>query len=155
MIKLEGIDTVMNNLSKEIQRIDGVSLKGLIRSSVIVRRAMDKEEPKIPVDTGNLRSSQFTVTSAGQTTFKGGGFKGKKSSGMQSDHDRVISEENANIKGQVPIVAVGFTANYAAEVHEDMEKKRLRPGSGPKFLESKLLSKKGEILAMIAKEAKR
>jgi hypothetical protein len=58
---LKGLDDVMKNLNKEIQAIEGKTMKGLIKAAIIVRRDMDKTSPKIPIDTGNLRSSWFVT----------------------------------------------------------------------------------------------
>ena len=58
--RLEGLNTVLKNLNKEVKSIKNRSMKGLIRSAVIIRRDMDFTSPLIPVDTGNLRASWFT-----------------------------------------------------------------------------------------------
>ena len=59
--KINGTDIVIRNLQNEIKKIEGLSMEGLIKSAAIIRRDMDKTEPKIPVDTGNLRSSWFAT----------------------------------------------------------------------------------------------
>ena len=67
-ISKSDLDKVIGNLNREIKKIEGRSLKGLIRGSIIVRRSMDETEPLIPVDKGNLRASWFTDP---QVTIKG------------------------------------------------------------------------------------
>lgn len=54
---LEGLDAVIANLNREVSKIKGRSLKGLIRAAIVVRRDMDKTPPLIPIDIGNLRGS--------------------------------------------------------------------------------------------------
>ena len=44
---------------------------------------------------------------------------------------------------------IGFSANYAVFVHENMEATFSRPGAGPKFLEAALSRNKEEILTII------
>ena len=56
---VKGMDNVLRNLNKEIKKIEGYSMKGLIRSAILIRRDMDKTSPLVPVDEGNLRSSWF------------------------------------------------------------------------------------------------
>ena len=57
-----GLDKVGANLNKEILKIKGRSMKGLIEAAAFIRRDMEQTDPKIPVDTGNLRASWFTTT---------------------------------------------------------------------------------------------
>lgn len=60
-LKMKGTDKVLRNINKQVKRVKNDSMKGLIESAIIIRRSMDKEEPLVPVDTGNLRSSWFTT----------------------------------------------------------------------------------------------
>ena len=59
------LELVMKNLNKHIVEVKKRTLNGLIKGVIIVRRDMEHVSPKIPVDTGNLRSSFFVVTSKG------------------------------------------------------------------------------------------
>ena len=59
-VKLKGMNKVMKNLNKEIQKIGGRCMKGLLLASIHVRRDMEKTPPLIPIDTGNLRASWFS-----------------------------------------------------------------------------------------------
>ena len=56
---LKGMDTVLRNLNRKIKKIENDSMKGLILVAKDIRRGMDKHDPKIPIDTGNLRASWF------------------------------------------------------------------------------------------------
>ena len=132
---LKGLDNVLGKLKKATDEIQGKTLKGLIRAAIIVRRDMEQTEPKIPVYTGNLRSSYFLVTSNGDT----------------------LDGQNPGIPKRAvpgPYVALGFSANYAVKVHEAVNVNFQRPGSGAKFLESALDRNSKAILEMIQKEAK-
>ena len=123
---IKGLDEVLANLNKEILKIEGRTLQGLIEAAVIVRRDMDTTPPLIPISAhgGNLRGSYF-------------------------------SEAGRDEKGN-PKVTLGFTASYAWVVHERIGKKINwnRPGSGPKFLEASLKRNADEIVDTIRKYAK-
>lgn len=58
--RVTGVDKVLRNLNREIKQIEGLTMKGLIQSAILIRRDMEQTSPKIPVDTGNLRASWFT-----------------------------------------------------------------------------------------------
>lgn len=153
---LKGLNGVLSNLNKEVKKIEGRTLKGLIRAAIIVRRDMDKTSPKIPVDTGNLRSSFFTITSNGAIRAgKNPKFKGDKASKLRSSHSSALSSATSYSMPGVdgPFVVLGFSAFYAVYVHE-LLKKYKRPGSGAKFLENAIDRNKAEILEVIRKEAK-
>lgn len=64
--RLKGVNKVVKNLNKYAAQSQKNSFKGLIQSAIVIRRSMDKEDPKIPVDTGNLRASWFTNTNIGK-----------------------------------------------------------------------------------------
>lgn len=154
-MRLDGLDAVLRNLNGEITRIKGRSLKGLIRGAIVVRRDMDKVSPTIPVDTGNLRSSYFVVTSKGATE-EGltATFKGEKAGAMVTDHNVSINENKSMIRGKEPALVMGFSAFYAAFVHENIGVFFRRPGAGAKYLQSALYRNIKNILRIIAREAK-
>lgn len=113
-IRLLGTEKVLSNMNKAIAKVKNGSMKGLIESAIIIRRSMDKESPKIPVDTSNLRASWFTTP---------------------------LPTASA--------VRLGFTANYATFVHENMEANYKREGAGSKFLEAALIRNKLKIIQTI------
>jgi len=141
-IVLKGVREFMSALNKEVDKIEGVTMEGLIKAAIIVQNSMDKESPTVPVDTRNLQASFFIVTSTG----------GKVTG---DDSGSASSLIKGGKKGK-PIVALGFTANYAVVVHEDIENQKNwnRPGSGPKFLEAALERNKLKIVETIAKNIK-
>jgi hypothetical protein len=58
MPPMEGVDTVLKNLRREIKAIEGrITRQGLAKAGIIIRRSAIR---MTPVDTGNLRSSFFT-----------------------------------------------------------------------------------------------
>ena len=155
---------MLKNLNKEVQAIEGRTLKGLIRASIIVRRSMDKNSPMIPVDTGNLRASWFVVTSKGATQRgRNPSFKGDDASEMSTDHSSLTRKTAVAAKSMgKPVVILGFSANYAWYVHEMVganfrqPKKGAKGGGqrGAKFFEAALKREKKEMLAVIQEEAK-
>ncbi len=55
--RIEGLDTVLRNLNREISKIKGKTKIGIIKATLLVKR----EAMKItPVDTGNLVNSAFS-----------------------------------------------------------------------------------------------
>ena len=53
-----------------------------------------------------------------------------------------------------PGLMMGFSANYAAAIHEKVGAKFQRPGSGPKFFEASLKRNRKEIINIIGINAK-
>ena len=154
-MRLEGLNTVLSNLNKEIKKIKGRSLKGLIRAQIIVRRDMESTSPMIPVDTGNLRSSYFSVTSKGNMPEGiSPAFIGERAGQMSADHLSSTSSNKAKIAGPEPALVMGFSAYYATFVHENVEAHFQRPGAGAKFMEASLKRNSGKILETIAHEAR-
>ena len=152
---LIGIDNVMRNVNREMMKIKGRSIKGLIKAAIVIRRDMDKTPPLIPVDLGNLRASFYIVT-ATAIPETGGNFKGGEA-GMFSDHKAAISssQSKASSAGH-PVVILGFSANYARAVEESKRfKKGKRPQSGPRFFERALDRNKNIIVQIVATEARR
>jgi len=125
MARLQGMSTVMANLNKEILKIEGRSMKGLIESAIIIRRDMEKTPPLIPIDTGNLRASWFT------SPIKVPGRIG------------LLIGFNANY------------AVFVHEMIDKEGKKINwnRPGSGPKFFEASLTRNEKLILQTIRDNA--
>ncbi len=58
-VKVEGMDEVLRNLTKEIKGIKNRSLPGLKAAGFKVQREAQK---RVPVDTGNLKGSARTDT---------------------------------------------------------------------------------------------
>ena len=133
--QMKGVDKVLKNMNAEFAKIGGATIPALIEAAVLIQNSMDKESPKVPVDTRNLQSSFFVTTNMGQKI---------------TGDDKGLG---ARVQGKTPAVAIGFSANYAAIVHEDTETKKNwnREGSGPKFMEAALERNKNTIIGIIKK----
>jgi hypothetical protein len=57
--KLHGADQMVRTMKAMEARMHQGAMRGLIRGAMLILRDCDKTPPKIPVDTGNLRASQF------------------------------------------------------------------------------------------------
>lgn len=155
MIRLRGIELVSANLNKEILKIKGASLKGLIEASIIIRRSMATTSPIVPVDTRNLEASWFVVTALSKKEGATASFKGKESSKLSRGHGEVIGEsQGMAVSKQMPFVVMGFSAYYATFVHEMVGASFQRPGAGAKFLEAAINRNKSIILATIKKNVR-
>ena len=149
---LDGIKVVMHNLNKELDKIGGKSMNGLIKAAILIRRDMDKIPPKIPVDLGNLRASSFIVAGNG-ITLSNASFSGPDSAKFAAEHASEVSKQRG-IVGRRKLVAIGFSASYAALVEGDITTKRTRPGSGGAFFKSSLARNRKAIIKVIKKTAK-
>ena len=157
-LEKESLKKVMANLNKEVKLIENRTLKGMIRGVLDIRRDMDFTPPVIPVDTGNLRQSWFVVTSKGGTPQGSSPkFKGKKAGKLASDHATVkgaIKERALAKSHKGPVVACGFSAEYAYKVHEDYGVRFRRPGAGAGFFVSAIKKNKRNVLEKIKENAK-
>lgn len=127
-----GIEKVMKNLNAEVKKIKGQTMGGLLAGGAIVQRESMK---RVPVEYGNMRASAFTRKAMDTT-------------------ERMAVE-------------VGYTAFYAPYVHENMEqslKGQPRksglgvywgPAGEPKFLQNAVQDKTTEVVAAIARHAKK
>lgn len=153
-LKLTGVEIVMKNLNREIKKLKGRSMAGLIKGGIIIMRDMEKTPPLTPVDLGNLRASKYMVTGLGKNTEPSPTFEGKEKGKLKADHSSVIGKQLTKAAGKL-LVIFGFTANYAAAVEENNDPKVWnRPGSGRAFLQSSIKRNQGKVLAIIAKTSK-
>jgi len=119
---VKGFDVVMRNLNAEIKAMKVRAMKGLIEATIIIRRGTETQEPKIPVDTGNLRNSWFTTTNS----FQGSPYV---SFGYTANYAVFVHEMvDKGGKGQIDWT---------------------RKGSGPKFFSSSIVDNRDEILKAI------
>ena len=56
-------------------------------------------------------------------------------------------------KGKEVGLLIGFTANYAVLVHEDLGRKFQRPGAGAKFFEASFFRNQQEVLKAVQRKA--
>ena len=89
---------------------------------------------------------------------QGESFEGPQAADMQSRHSTAISafEGLARTMGSdsVPILIFGYSANYAAFVHENVDAKFNRPGAHARWLYKAIQDKKAEMLEEIRKHAR-
>lgn len=153
---LSGLDQVNRNLADQLKRIEGMTMKGLLYSTIIIRRDMDFTPPTIPVDLGNLRGSWFVITPKSIPDGRSTKFTGDDAPIMQKDHNNVLSKARSMIAGvNQPTLIMGFTANYAMWVHEMLgDINWSRPGSGAKFFEAAIARNKEKIIDLCWKYAR-
>lgn len=173
---ISGLDTVMANLNKEIRQIENRSAKGLIEAAALIRRDTEKSPPLTPVDLGNLRASWFCATASGTTSDPSGesgnfkrGRKGRSHrsqsfiSRMRKDYGAVKSQSISEARGlenseKGKFVVTGYSAFYAAPVHEMMERNPgvvwSRPGSGGKWFQAAIYRNRDNIVKIIRENAK-
>jgi hypothetical protein len=159
--RIKGIDKVINELNAEMQKMQtSISTQGFIRVAIVLRRSMATNTPYIPIDTGNLRASWFTAIKgiAGKTTSQGVGFSAA-TKGKVLDKQKqaaVVATVRAVVESKKnPLMIFGFSANYAAAVHEEKRKVEWKvAGAGPKFFQKALEREKGNILKILAENGK-
>jgi len=178
MAVIEGMDKVLLNLHKEVEKIKGRTLSGFVSALLFVRAESQKE---CPVVEGNLKNSAFVVASTGGVSAGSAPtFKGPHAPDMSAQHQSSINEVSADISKDEISGAVGYSAVYAAAVHENpragktegVSSKGVKYTAGLtesgkpskravfstvgkwKFLEDPLKSNTKKILEIIAKKAK-
>ena len=168
--QIHGFKEVEANLNRQLEGIRNRSMKGLIMGAALVRNETEKTPPLTPVDLGNLRASWFVVTSKGIQVGKGlGQFKGPKAATIASDHSSTIAEAQgfvvANSTKEKQFLMMGYSANYALFVHENLEmhdpsnpywvrrKKQWKVGSGPKWFESAVKNNTSRIVQIVKDNA--
>ena len=143
---------MMERLNGELDKIKGKTVKGFIEAAIIIRRESENTPPITPLDTGNLRASWFTVHTRGDGRTSASPPGDVKD---MSNHTTVVDSARSVLAShKEPALAFGYTANYAGYVHENMEAKFQRPGSGPKFLQQAIQSTRSKILKVVADNAK-
>lgn len=142
MSYLRGLDNVVANLNKEIRAIEGRSLAGMLKAAAFIRKRMDEVPPKIPIGPTAGQVAEWKK----QGYYREVGTGNLRASWFAHGLRLSIG----------PAVILGFSANYAAYVHEMIggNVRWTRPGSGPKFLQAVLRRDQGQILKIIHQEAK-
>jgi hypothetical protein len=164
-----GFETVMNNLNIELERIGNASMRGLIECAIEIRRDTEKSSPKTPVDLGNLRASWFVVTAGGKqpddrwnTGFRNDTSTKRRKTNLEgsaakfmSDRTSAISEMTMKAKSFLPAgkqaLIMGYSANYALYVHENMAANFKRQGAGAKWFQESVYRNTGRMLGIIKK----
>ena len=151
---------IMARLNAEIKLIKGRTVEGLMEASIHIRRETEDVSPVTPVDKGNLRQSYFAVASNGKKVndpVGSGRFKGPDASEMKADHSALIGESKGIASASKdPLVIMGYSANYAAPVHEMVGKQfhRRDKVAGPKWFETAVYRNRDKIVRIVADNAK-
>jgi len=155
---ITGIDQAIQNIRKEVEQIQGVTLKGLFRAGLKIR---GEAQRLCPVVTGNLKASAYTIASENSSMEQTeGDFSGENAGEMSSHHSSVLASRESAIRNNInPAVEVGFTAEYAVKVHENPNTGQATyPGASEvgqwKFLEEALKRNEDYVLDVIRREAK-
>ena len=142
-----GIDKVVHNLAKAIDKIEGRTQAGILKAALHVRGEAQK---LCPVDEGNLKNSAYTVS---KDTIQDAekSFKGKDAYKHSIDHNMsVIKSKSETTKTKIPMAIIGFTAYYAVYVHEINKKYTVGQWQ---FLKTALEVNRKKTLNTIAREA--
>lgn len=141
---------IIDNLQKEILKIENRTLKGLITAGFLIKNRSLKQTP---IDTGNLRSSSYLVWKnkvSSEPSFKGEDAN-KESSRHQTQTQVAKAIVNKFEKQNIIAIVIGFTASYAVFVHEI--NKMYNQGNW-KFLEKAVAESSTEILQIIKENVK-
>jgi hypothetical protein len=161
---LKGFREVEANLNREVIAIKGRTARGLILAVAFIRNDTESTPYITPMESGNLRSSWFAATAKGvvskdrfSKSFKDDPGRGLKAGQLAADHLAAQEEargimRSAEIGGSMGIM-FGYSANYAAYVHENVDAEFKRPGSGPKWFEAALKRNSGTVLKIISENA--
>ena len=162
----KGLQDIVGNLNKEILRIKGASMQGLIMAAIQIQRSMEATAPLTPVDLGNLRASFFIVTATGDKTPAIPSTYKERETRTKSEVRRkakMISEKAAVVSSYQGMAGtfktrqylyLGYSANYAAAVHEKTNVvKWSRPGSGEQWFQKAIERNKDMILETVRKYA--
>jgi len=120
--------------------------KGLGRAMLDLMNDCVMEVPTVPLKEGWLRGSasifvqnKFVSTSENLSRAKAG---------------KAIRAYVENVTAGRFVGLIGFNTPYAAKVHEGIDMHFTEPSSGPKYLESKMISKRNHYLTVIANTIK-
>jgi hypothetical protein len=153
---ITGLEKVTKALHQKVRDLEKANVKGFVKSIILIRNELEKTTPMVPLDLGNLRASFYSVTAAGMgKTLQE--FVGEDGERMKIDHSKAKMEGAATVlayKGQIAVM--GFSANYAWWVHENIGNVNWsKEGSGAKFFSKALDRNETKILDIIAEEAKK
>jgi len=158
---IKGVDDFMRNLNKTLEEIQSsITNKGFIEVSMLIRKSTETTTPVTPLDTGNLRASYFTV-------IKGKGAVGTvdypllkpaevSSSDRALQRNVVATAASVSKAKKHPNMMFGYSANYAAAVHEmsDSDTNWSKSGSGGKWFQRNLENNKSDIIKILANNIK-
>ena len=153
----KGLDEVLKNLNKEINKIEGDVQAGLIVGGALIK---GHSQGECPVDLGNLRASAYLVAGNGQVEAESS-FELSRRGKPDKGAERVAAEHSGHIQSAAseakskgyPFIELGYTAFYAEAVHEDPT--AYHPSGKYKFLEDPIKKDANMVLELVKKKAKR
>lgn len=149
------MDKVINNLNKEVRKLERRTDEGLVKVGEMFYERM---EPKIPVYTGNLRSSWFIVSRKGAETPMPSFLdipERMDAPRLTTNHAAVLQLYSYVVSRQKqPAVVIGFSAYYAKAVHEMIDKEFKRPGAQARFMYSTLEQNFDRALSILAENVR-
>lgn len=129
---LSGVDEARQKLQSAIDEMKQGAAQGLADAALYI---LGESVQRAPVDTGNLRGSGY-VDLDGQRIAQGTG---------PSPGIHVVGQ----VPGEASTAEIGFSANYAADQHEQVHLSHPRGGQA-KYLESVLAEEPERIINTIA-----
>jgi len=119
------------------KKIPSAAARGLFQTGALVIRDAIVEQPQVPKSRGVTKE------------------RGKRGQGPGHLRRSQKIEKPKEERGEIS-VELGFNTDYAAAVHEMPETTQWStPGTGPKYLESKLLRNKDKYMKNVADNIKR
>lgn len=147
----------MTNFNREVQALKGRTHRGMIEAIIVLQ---DDAEKMTPFDLGNLRSSWFTVSYKSNRNLipVPDKFKGKQSGVMQANHDNTIQAFQSMAKQigskENLLFIFGYSANYAAFVHENVDATFSRPNSRARWLYIAIQNSQAKMLQKIQEHSR-
>jgi hypothetical protein len=140
-IYLEGVDKVMNRITKAMQGIKVGTRKGMIEVVLLVKKGSVQRCPR---DTSNLAgSAEVWVSESGNVQYQGSPTEAP--AGMEGSRFSGPEPSQAEIEG-----GIKFGASYAVFVHELPYD---HPNGQDKFLEETLKEEEARIVQLLCKSA--
>jgi|TARA_R100000789_G_scaffold96157_1_gene97298 hypothetical protein len=153
-VKITGLDKVVKGLNKSLKKIKNKTVAGMLEAAVLVKG----ESLRItPIDTGNLRNSAYITWGGGKVKTRSrieqGTFDTSDKSGAKvaTEHNPTV-ERRKSIMTVNPFAEIGYTAHYAAAVHEAPQSRKFTVGQS-KFLEQALRNNSRNIFKIIQRRA--
>lgn len=134
MSRVEGLDEAIESINKQIGEIENLASEGLWEAGLKILGVAQKKL-RASVVTGNLRASGYVRNENDFTRPDPAALDAAKNEPVPSDRIPDIGVE------------LGFTANYAIYVHENMT------GRSPKFLEQTILENQQEIVDIVRRRS--
>lgn len=133
-MKAQGLDEAIEHINTEVGKIKGLAVEGLWEAALKMMRSA-QQRLRASIVTGNLRASGYVRRQQKTERPNPSALDASKDLGIPSD--------------TLPEIAVelGFTANYALYVHENMN------GRSPKFLENVITENENDIIEIVRRRS--